>query len=73
MIKTGSIQLKINQANLNSYNILNIPKEIRTQFINQIEPMDTKIIQLQKENNILVQTRDWLLPILMNGQATIED
>lgn len=72
MIKTGSIQLKINQANLNSYNILNIPKEIRTQFINQIEPMDTKIIQLQKENNILVQTRDWLLPILMNGQATIE-
>ena len=73
MIKTGSIQLKINKANLNSYNILNIPKEIRTQFINQIEPMDTKIIQLQKENNILVQTRDWLLPILMNGQATIED
>ena len=73
MIKTGSIQLKINQANLNSYNILNIHKEIRTQFINQIEPMDTKIIQLQKENNILVQTRDWLLPILMNGQATIED
>ena len=73
MIKTGSIQLKINQANLNSYNILNIPKEIRTQIINQIEPMDTKIIQLQKENNILVQTRDWLLPILMNGQATIED
>ena len=73
MIKTGSIQLKINQANLNSYNILNIPKEIRTQFINQIEPMDTKIIQLQKENNILVQTRYWLLPILMNCQATIED
>ena len=73
MIKTGSIQMKINQANLNNYNILNIPDLIRTNFIVQIEPIDAQIIQIQKENSNLTKIRDWLLPMLMNGQATIED
>lgn len=73
IIKTGSIQMKINQANLNNYNILSIPDAIRTQFINCVEPLDTKIMQIQLENNNLIQFRDWLLPMLMNGQATIED
>ena len=73
IIKTGSIQMKINQANLNNYNILSIPDAIRTQFINCVEPLDTKIMQIQQEKNNLIQFRDWLLPMLMNGQATIED
>ena len=73
IIKTGSIQMKINQANLNNYNILSIPDAIRTQFINCVDPLDTKIMQIQQENNNLIQFRDWLLPMLMNGQATIED
>lgn len=73
IIKTGSIQMKINQANLNNYNILSIPDAIRTQFINCVEPLDTKIMQIQQENNNLIQFRDWLLPMLMNGQATIEN
>lgn len=73
IIKTGSIQMKINQANLNNYNILSIPDAIRTQFINCVEPLDTKIMQIQQENNNLIQFRDWLLPMLMNGQSTIED
>ena len=73
IIKTGSIQMKINQANLTNYNILSIPDAIRTQFINCVEPLDTKIMQIQQENNNLIQFRDWLLPMLMNGQATIED
>ena len=73
IIKTGSIQMKINQANLNNYNILSIPDAIRTQFINCVEPLDTKIMQIKQENNNLIQFRDWLLPMLMNGQATIED
>lgn len=57
----------------NNYNILSIPDAIRTQFINCVEPLDTKIMQIQQENNNLIQFRDWLLPMLMNGQATIED
>jgi type I restriction enzyme S subunit len=30
-------------------------------------------VSIMKENNALSQLRDWLLPMLMNGQATIED
>lgn len=73
MIKTGSIQMKINQANLNNYNVLNIPSRIRQQFIERVEPIDEKMMQIQRENNKLIHLRDWLLPMLMNGQATIED
>lgn len=73
LIKTGSIQLKINQTNLNSYKVLNIPEWIRTRFINLTEPLDAKIIQIQRENQQLTALRDWLLPMLMNGQATISD
>ena len=73
MIKTGSIQMKINQANLNNYNVLLIPDTIRKQFIDIIEPLDIQMMQIQRENNILVYLRDWLLPMLMNGQATIDD
>ena len=73
LIKTGSIQLKINQANLNSYKVLNIPEWIRTRFINLTEPLDAKIMQIQRENQQLTALRDWLLPMLMNGQATISD
>ena len=36
-----------------------------------------KLIYLQEqnklENELLVNLRDWLLPMLMNGQATISD
>lgn len=30
-------------------------------------------VSLIKENTSLIQLRDWLLPMLMNGQATIDD
>ena len=30
-------------------------------------------VSIMKENNALSQLRDWLLPMLMNGQATIEE
>ena len=33
----------------------------------------TKIISNLKENQELIKLRDWLLPLLMNGQATIDD
>ena len=72
-IKTGSIQLKINQKNLNSYKILSIPNDI-IEKINQVfNPIDQQLIAIQKETDYLSAVRDWLLPMLMNGQATIAD
>lgn len=37
-----------------------------------LHPIHTKIGQLNQENRELIKLRDWLLPILMNGQARVE-
>lgn len=41
-------------------------------FNTQIMPMMTKISENTRENQRLMSIRDWLLPLLMNGQATVE-
>ena len=71
-IMTGSIQKKINQDNLNSYKIPQIPDPISQAFYEIVKPMFEKIQFLQAENDELTKLRDWLLPVLMNGQATVE-
>lgn len=47
-------------------------EEIR-EFNSIIQPLLTKISTNTIENNKLVRLRTWLLPMLMNGQATIVD
>lgn len=42
-------------------------------FNAQIMPMMTKISENTRENQELIQLRDWLLPMLMNGQASVAD
>ena len=37
-----------------------------------LHPIHTKIGQLNQENRELIKLRDWLLPMLMNGQAQVE-
>lgn len=37
-----------------------------------LHPIHTKIGQLNQENRELIKLRDWLLPMLMNGQARVE-
>lgn len=42
-------------------------------FNQRVIPMFDTISANFKENQQLIALRDWLLPILMNGQATISD
>lgn len=70
-IMTGSIQKKINQDNLNGYLMPRIPKHIIDAFTAVVVPLFEKIHHTQVENDELSNLRDWLLPILMNGQATV--
>ena len=50
-----------------------IPTEQEINFFNkQIQPMFNTISKNTRENQHLSALRDWLLPMLMNGQATIE-
>lgn len=38
-----------------------------------VQPIEQKIRTTEKENRELTKLRDWLLPMLMNGQATVAD
>lgn len=70
-IMTGSIQKKINQDNLSGYRIPQIPKEMSQAFFLIIKPMFEKTQVLCNETRELTKLRDWLLPMLMNGQAVV--
>ena len=51
---------------------LAIPKgEVIEMFAAVVEPVFEKIANNTKENQQLAQLRDWLLPLLMNGQVTV--
>ena len=49
------------------------PENIIRNFSSQVDNIHAEICRINKESQELSQLRDWLLPILMNGQATIED
>lgn len=72
-IKTGSVQMKVNQENLNAYKVLDIPKKLIFKINNVLDTIDNKILELQKENQELTTLRDFLLPLLMNGQVGFKD
>lgn len=51
-----------------------IPYETEAKdFNSQIQPMFDMISANIRENRDLIRLRDWLLPMLMNGQATVSD
>lgn len=41
------------------------------QFTKSGDPISNRQDLLEQENRYLTQLRDWLLPILMNGQVTV--
>ena len=71
-IKTGSIQMKINQENMNKIVVPAIPLELLFDINQKLEVIDKQQLNLIEENKQLTQLRDWLLPMLMNGQVKVE-
>ena len=71
-ISTGSIQKVINNDHIDEFNfpynreIVSIFGELTLDIFNELK-------QISNENKELIKLRDWLLPMLMNGQATIAD
>ena len=39
----------------------------------KVEPMFNRIDIIKNENQELIELRDWLLPMLMNGQVTVKN
>ena len=70
---TGSIQGQITWTNLSKIKIV-IPKMNALDAFNRIaDPMYELQIILEDEATKLASLRDWLLPMLMNGQIKIKD
>lgn len=72
LIKTGSIQMKINQNNLLNYKVLFAPNELIEKYCDIAKPIRQTLVNNLQQNQELAKLRDWLLPMLMNGQVTVE-
>lgn len=70
-IVTGAVQPKINQANLLSLPFYKYPIELVSKYIMITRDWWTKKLNNNKQIQILIQTRDGLLPRLMGGEIKI--
>lgn len=71
--ETGSVQKQLTRQNMSFIQVLVAERELLEKFNNISKPITLTQIKLQNESWKLQRLRDWLLPMLMNGQATIED
>ncbi|MGH8147555.1 MAG: restriction endonuclease subunit S [Rhodanobacteraceae bacterium] len=68
---SGSIQKKITQDNLNAIRILVAPDPIRRSLAQILRSLSERQKNASKESGRLTRLRDWLLPLLMNGQVRV--
>lgn len=69
----GSILKNVSQTTLKAIKIVLPPEPIVEKFNRQIMPMIELLQCSLKENNQLKSLRDFLLPMLMNGQVALKD
>ena len=68
---SGSTVFGIRQDELRTVNILIPEDKLQSDFQEKIIPVYQKIRINEKQNQELAQLRDWLLPMLMNGQVRV--
>lgn len=64
-------QTELSRVNLGKLNILLPKRELQKVFSSMIKPIFEKVAISEQQNQELAALRDWLLPMLMNGQATV--
>lgn len=69
----GSVIVGITKDDLTKSKIVVPPDNISRQFEEMMSPMFNKQKELARENQSLSALRDWLLPMLMNGQVTVKN
>lgn len=70
---TGSIHKGIRINPLKEFTFVYPPINTIELFTKKIKPILSKIDLNQKQNQELAALRDWLLPMLMNGQVQVQD
>ena len=67
----GATQEAVNNDDMKSINLLIPPVDVLKNYHEAVQPIYSEISRNICENRHLVELRDWLLPILMNGQAEV--
>ncbi|MDR0697354.1 MAG: restriction endonuclease subunit S [Christensenellaceae bacterium] len=70
--KTSGIKNFLFDTFVESYDVIIPPQKILQEFQAIVKPMFDKIVTNRQENFELATLRDWLLPMLMNGQVVIK-
>jgi len=69
----ASTRASLNESNLAMLNIAIPDKRVVSEYERLLHKIRDSILKNKDESTKLVQLRDWLLPMLMNGQATISE
>ena len=70
--KTSGIKNLLFDSFVTNYHIAQPPIDLMKQFFDYASSVDKKTQLLLKQNQELTKLRDWLLPMLMNGQVKVE-
>ncbi len=70
--KTGNTFANMNKGDFSSIKVIQPKKEQLENFTDLLDSTINKVLMNTKENNKLIELRDWLLPMLMNGQVTVK-
>ncbi|WP_425421306.1 restriction endonuclease subunit S [Phaeodactylibacter xiamenensis] len=72
LIGSGAAQPNISGEQLDNIQLIGSPPDLISKFNQENKPLFKKILLNQDENQQLAALRDWLLPMLMNGQVKVE-
>ena len=69
----GATQKAVSNSDLSNIKIIEPPTDILCKFEHIVKPMLYLMNSCRQESKLLASLRDWLLPMLMNGQVEIKE
>lgn len=72
-IGSGTVYNSVNKSDMEKIKILSPVIKEKTLFNNKVKDLDEQYLINDKENILLKQTRDYLLPKLISGQIRVKD
>ena len=73
VLASGAAQPNISNEQINNIKLIHPSLDLIEKYNQKFKPTYEKILNNQFENQKLADLRDWLLPMLMNGQVSVGD
>lgn len=72
-LSSGSARDNLSQAKIRALSLISPKVSVLKKYFDLVNSMMELILKNQKQNEKLAELRDWLLPMLMNGQVTVSE